>query len=102
MSIFNKIASVKSGNCDVNNFLPIRYNKGRSFTFIRYVQSISHNQIKQGLTFVVNIHTSPGGVLHICITANNQVSSFSQSPAPPTPLGLGVQHHRVEDKPIRE
>jgi hypothetical protein len=77
LPIFNKITSVKSGNCNINNFLPITCYKGRYVTFIHYVQSISHNEIKQGLTSVLNIRTSPGGVMRICITADAQVSSFS-------------------------
>jgi hypothetical protein len=76
MPNFNKIASVKSGNCDMNNFLPVRCNKGRSVTFIHYVQSISRNKIKQGLTSA-NIRISPGGVMRISIAADDWVSFFS-------------------------
>ena len=47
MPIFYKIASIKSGNCNVNNFLPVSHDKGRAVTSIHYVQSISHNVIKQ-------------------------------------------------------
>jgi hypothetical protein len=98
MRIYNKIASIKSGNCNINNFLPIRC------TFIHYVESTSRNEIKQGLTSVVNIRASPGGVMRICITADDQVSSFSPA-ARHQPLQLpggGGSAHRIEGKPIRE
>jgi hypothetical protein len=49
MPVFYKIASIKSGNRNVNNFLPVSRNKGRSVTSIHYVQSICHNVVKQGL-----------------------------------------------------
>jgi hypothetical protein len=49
MLIFYKIASIKSGNRNVNNFLPVSRNKGRSVTSIYYVQSINHNVVKQEL-----------------------------------------------------
>ena len=77
MPIFYKIASIKSGNRNVNNFLPVGRNKSRSVTSVNYVQSISHNVVKQGLASVVDICTSPGGVMRIGITADDEVSSLS-------------------------
>ena len=38
---------------------------------------MSNNIIKQGLTSVVNVRTFPGGVMRVCITADDQVSSIS-------------------------
>jgi hypothetical protein len=76
MPIFYKIASMMGGNCDINNLLPVRRNKGRSVVSIHYVQSVSHNEVKQGLTPVVDVRTSPGGVMRVCITADDEVSSF--------------------------
>ena len=55
MPVFYKIANIKSGNCTINNFLPVRRNKGRSVTSIHYIQSISHNVVEQGLTSVVDV-----------------------------------------------
>ena len=54
MPIFYEIASIKSSNRNVNNFLPVDRDKGRSVSSVHYVQSISHNIIKQGLTSVVD------------------------------------------------
>ena len=51
--------------------------EGSFVTPIHHVHSISHNIIKQGLTSVVNVRTSPGGVMRICITADDLVSSIS-------------------------
>jgi hypothetical protein len=77
MQIFYTIASIDSGNRYINYFLPVRCNEGSFVTCIHYVQSISHNIIKQGLASVVNVCTSPGCVMRNCITADNQVSSIS-------------------------
>jgi len=77
MPIFYKIASIKSGNRNVKNVLPVSRDKGRSVTSIHYVQSISHNVIKQGLTSVVDVCTSLGGVTRIGFTADDEVSSLS-------------------------
>jgi hypothetical protein len=68
MPVFNKIANVKSASSNINNFLPVRCKKGRSVTFIHYVQPNSYTKIKQGLTSVGNIRTYPG-VIRIRITA---------------------------------
>ena len=59
MPILYKIASIKSGNSDVNNILPVSRNKGRSVTSVHYDQSISHNVVIQGLAPVVDICASP-------------------------------------------
>ena len=80
MPDFYKIANIKSGNCNINNFLPAGCNKGWSVTSVHCVQSISHDVIKQGLTSVVGVRTSPGSVMRICITANDEVSSSSLQP----------------------
>ena len=77
MPVFYKIASIKSGNGNVNNLLPVSRDKGRSVTSIHYVQSIGHNVIKQGLTSVVDVFTSREGVMRIGITADDEVSSLS-------------------------
>jgi len=46
-------------------------------TSIHYIQSISHNIIKQKLTSIFDVCTSRGGVVLICITAEDQVSFIS-------------------------
>jgi hypothetical protein len=46
MPIFNKIASIKGGNVNINNFLPVACDKGRFVALGHYVQSISHNVVK--------------------------------------------------------
>ena len=105
MPIFYKIASIKIGNCNVNNFLPVSHDKGRSVTSVHYVQSISHNVIKQGLTSVVDVCTSPGGVMQIGITADDEVSSLSTATHHQlqiAPREVGVQRHHMGDRLIRE
>ena len=58
------------------NFLPVRCNKGRSVASVHYVQSVTYNVVKQGLTSLIDVHTSPGGVMQVSITAVDEVSSF--------------------------
>ena len=55
MPVFYKVANIKIGNCNINNFLAVRSNKGRSVTSIHYVQSVSHNVDEQGPLLLVFI-----------------------------------------------
>jgi hypothetical protein len=77
MPVFYEIASIKSGNRYINNFLTVISNKGRTVATILYVLSISHNIVKQGLTSVDNICTPPGGMMRVSITVDDEVRSLS-------------------------
>jgi hypothetical protein len=79
MTVFYEIADIKSGNGDVNNFLPVKCNKRRSITSINYEQSISHNVVKRGLMSVIDVLAAPACVMQICITGNDEMSSLSRA-----------------------
>jgi hypothetical protein len=55
MPIFCHIASIKSGNRNVNNVMPLGRNNGRSIASIHYVKSVSHNVVKEELTSVNDV-----------------------------------------------
>ena len=90
MPVFYKIVNIKSGNCNINNFLPVIFNRGKSVTSVHYVQSIIHNVLEQGLTSIVGVRPSPGGVMRVCTKANDGVNSSSPSPASPFPRVWGT------------
>jgi len=44
---------------------------------IQCIQSVNHNVVIQGLNSVVDVFTSPEVVMRVCITTDEEVSSFS-------------------------